>query len=369
MRRGPYPTANFHCQLICGVTSPLTWNEDAQLAVSVGVPLAVSAGGNLTFQTCPQNQVIKQLGPAGQEAWSCAADADSLAAIVCTEGKTIQRTAGGGSWACGGVPVTSAGLPLRTADGGSSVLLASTGCPDNGTWVWDADGGDVGEGAWVCKIPDPFFERRTIYYAPGSFTDTVFRPTGSTTGSTNNGTAGAETIGGRRMVRFTSATGGCAYHGTQLGTAMVDFTSSPVLRADVRTGADLSNERIWIGFNSGTSTGVICGDPVDRLVGNHVGMAAAAPGFPNWLCCASDGTNLNCEPVAGTAFDVDTDYLVEVAVSSTAVTCKVNGVSGNVASNLPTATTGASVLVEAATVDASTTTSVFGIYRYSIEFD
>jgi hypothetical protein len=143
---------------------------------------------------------------------------------------------------------------------------------------------------------------------------------------------------------------------------LVRRAHDPLFIAHVKTGADITNLRIWVGLFSTTQSNS------DTMNGQGFAFRYSSAVGPNWFAVTRDGATQTATDT-GLAVAASTDYLLRFDVNSAAGTVKFTVNGGNattLSTNLPAAATDLGFVVIAFTTTA--TNKDLAISRIYCEF-
>ncbi|MBI3320356.1 MAG: hypothetical protein HYZ89_07220 [Candidatus Omnitrophica bacterium] len=257
-------------------------------------------------------------------------------------GALIYRNSGNTSWV---------NLPAGTE---GQVLKVSSGIP-----VWGAGGGGGGGTATSADfIPRPNKRKFFLTTATATTYTSVGVSSITNTGTQTNSNDSKTTWTNHRA----SASAGSSGSVRSTAFTLVRRAHDPLFIAHVRTGADITNLRIWVGLMSTTTSNS------DTLNGQGFAFRYSSAVGPNWFAVTRDGTTQTATDT-GLAVAASTDYLLRFDVNSAAGTVKFTVNGGNsttLSTNLPAAATDLGFVVIAYTTTA--TNKDLAISRIYCEF-
>ncbi|MBI3320015.1 MAG: hypothetical protein HYZ89_05460 [Candidatus Omnitrophica bacterium] len=258
-------------------------------------------------------------------------------------GALLYRNSGNTAWV--NLPIGSTG----------QALTVSSGLP-----AWGAGGGGGGSGVGTTAdfIPRP--NRRKFFLTTA--TATTYTSVGvssiTNTGTQTNSNDSKTTWTNHR----TSASIGSSGSVRSTAFTLVRRAHDPLFIAHVRTGADITNLRIWVGLFSTTQSNS------DTMNGQGFAFRYSSAVGPNWFSATRDGATQTATDM-GLAVAASTDYLLRFDVNSAAGTVKFTVNGGNtttLSTNLPATGTDLGFVVIAFTTTA--TNKDFAISRIYCEF-
>ncbi len=258
-------------------------------------------------------------------------------------GALLYRNSGNAAWV---------NLPIGTS---GQVLTVSSGLP---AWGAGGVGGGSGAGTTADFIPRPNKRKFFLTTATATTYTSVGVSSISNTGTQTNSNDSKTTWTNHR----TSASIGSSASVRSTAFTLVRRAHDPMFIAHVRTGADITNLRIWAGLMSTTQSNS------DTLNGQGVAIRYSSGVGPNWFATTRDGTTQTATDM-GLAAAASTDYLLRFDVNSAAGTVKFTINGGNattLSANLPAAATDLGFVVIAYTTTA--TNKDLAISRIYCEF-
>jgi hypothetical protein len=189
--------------------------------------------------------------------------------------------------------------------------------------------------------------RRQMRWAIASTSDTVYSEVSSPLAPYGAGAKTASPLTSRNAILFSVGSATNTTDGDLTSAAIARGNWSPSLAGTVRpqTAAAIT-DWLTLDTNTGTcgpgagSTMVIAqasvGCATDQMAG-VIHDSRSTLSTTNWLCCSGNGTTQSCTDT-GVALSGGTDYSLVVTLTSSTLTCTVNGTSVSKSTHLPTGT-------------------------------
>lgn len=216
-------------------------------------------------------------------------------------------------------------LPVGNLNGGSGAV-AGTYWRGDGIWAPIGSTGSGPDG----PTPDPTQDTGSpeLFLMPDSATSV----NGNVLGTATAGTSQVSDVDGPWVRHTGSVDGTIVQYRTSNTQVMPD--ANVTFWSRIRTGGDITNIRIWLGFCSGAFTNV------DTFAANGIAIRySTVAGDGGWVgVCRSVATGLQSVTATITGIAINTKYNINITVSGngTLVTFTVNGNQQTLATNIPT---------------------------------